>query len=133
MPQELHEWLGTFHAVNLALRHPRFFCKALGMSGRYDLSQQIGHYRDLLQGHWSEDVYFSMPNQYIPGIIDPGLLHSLRSLEVVLAVGQDDPFLGSNSYLSGALHGKGIQSALHVWDGEAHRPRHWREMVGLYL
>jgi len=125
--------LGAFHAVNFALRHPRLFCKVVGLSGRYDLSQGTGHYRDLLQGHWSEEVYFNMPNQYVPGIGDPGLLRALRSLEIVLAVGRDDPFLGSNRYLSYALHERGVPNALWVWHGEAHRPRHWRKMAGLYL
>ncbi|MCC9167918.1 esterase family protein [Pontibacter harenae] len=125
--------LGAFHAVNFALKHPRFFCKVVGMSGRYDLSQQMSHYRDLLQGHWSEGVYFNMPNQYVPSIDGLELLDSLRRLEITLAVGQDDPFLGSTSYLSRALHGKGVHNTLHVWHGEAHRPRYWRKMVALYL
>ncbi|MFT2010493.1 esterase family protein [Pontibacter sp. 13R65] len=125
--------LGAYHAVNFALKHPRFFCKVVGMSGRYDLSQQISHYQDLLHGYWSEDLYFNMPNQYITGIHDPQLLSALQSLEVNLVVGEHDPFLGSNHYLSNALHNKGIRNMLSVWHEEAHRPYYWRKMVRLYL
>lgn len=124
--------LGAYHAVNFAFKHPNLFSKVAGMSGRYELGQQISHYRDLLQGYWSENVYFNMPNQYLPGIGD-SWLHALRSIDIVLAVGKEDPFLGSNLYLSQVLHSKGIPHALHIWDEEAHRPRYWRKMVRLYL
>ena len=125
--------LGAFHAINFAFKHPRYFCKVVGMSGRYDLSQEVSHYCNLLPDYWNEYVYFNMPNQYIPNISDPGLLYFLRNLEIILVVGQEDPFLSSNSYLSQALHYKGIPNSLYIWQEEAHRPRYWRKMVGLYL
>ena len=125
--------LGAFHAVNFAFKHPRYFCKVVGMSGRYDLSQQISHYRNLLPDYWNEYVYFNVPNQYVSGISDPGLLYFLRGIEIILVVGQDDPFLGSNCYLSQALQEKGIKNSLYIWEGEAHKPRYWKKMVSLYL
>jgi esterase/lipase superfamily enzyme len=28
---------------------------------------------------------------------------------------------------------KGIWNALHIWHGEAHKPRYWRKMASLYM
>jgi esterase/lipase superfamily enzyme len=125
--------LGAFYAVNFALKHSGFFCKVVGLSGRYDLSQPAGHYGDLLQGYWDETLYFNMPNQYLSNISDPVLLQSLQQLEIILVVGQEDPCLGSNSYLSQVLQDKGIPTSLFVWPGEAHRACNWRQMVVHYL
>jgi len=125
--------LGAYHAVNIAFRHPRFFCKVVAMGGRYDLSQQVSHYTNLLQGYWDENVYYNMPNQYVPNINDPALLAFLRKLEIILVVGQEDPFLGSNLYLSQVLCAKDIPNLLYVWQEEAHKSRYWRKMVELYL
>lgn len=125
--------LGAFHAVNFAFKHPHLFSKVVGMSGRYDLSQGISHYRNLLQGYWNEHVYFNMPNQYVPGIREADLLDALRKLDIILVVGYDDPFLGSNNYLSSVLRANGIQNSLYVWQEEAHKPRYWRKMVDIYL
>ncbi|HVV54597.1 MAG TPA: alpha/beta hydrolase-fold protein, partial [Mucilaginibacter sp.] len=33
--------MGAFHALNLSLRHPHFFRKAVCMSGRFDLTRNI--------------------------------------------------------------------------------------------
>lgn len=125
--------LGAYYAVNFTLKYPQIFGKAIGMSGRYDLTQQLNHYRNLLPGYWHQNVYFNMPNQYVPGITDPKQLQALRKLEIILVVGVTDPCFGSNQYLSQALHNKGIPHQLFTWQEEAHRPCYWREMVKLYL
>ncbi|MDQ3291601.1 MAG: alpha/beta hydrolase-fold protein [Bacteroidota bacterium] len=125
--------LGAYHAVNFAFRRPDLFCKVVGMSGRYDLSQEIDYYEDLLQGFWNEDIYYQMPNQYIPNVSDPNILHSLRIMDIVLVIGKEDPFLGSNYYLSQALNEKGIPNSLIIWEEEAHRACYWRKMMQLYI
>jgi len=125
--------LGAYHALNMGLRSPGVFNKLVGMSGRYDLTVQIGHYEDLLAGYWDENVYFNMPPQYVPNLSDSKILNNLKNMEIVLAIGQNDVLLESNCILNRRLTEKGIKSYLHVWDEEAHRARFWRQMVNNYL
>jgi esterase/lipase superfamily enzyme len=125
--------LGGFHAINLALRHPQWFVKVVALSGRFDLTEQLDGFRDLLDGHREELVYFHTPNAYMTHAHDSGQLTALRRLEVVLAVGETDPFSEQNRYLSRVLAARGVRQVLHVWSGRAHTPRRWAEMAGLYL
>jgi esterase/lipase superfamily enzyme len=125
--------LGAFHAINLAFKYPGYFCKAVGMSGRYDLSKQLDHYQDLFNGYWDENIYFNSPNQFLQNIYDHELIQAMKKMEIILAVGKDDPFYFSNRQLSETLWNKEIWNALHVWDGEAHKARYWRQMVQQFL
>lgn len=125
--------LGAFHAVNIAFRHPHLFGKVVALSGRYDLTVAVRSFPALFDGHYDQTVYFNTPSHFIPRATDPHLLHLLRRLEIVLAVGEEDAFLDNNRQLSNVLWDKGIWHALHVWQGEAHKARDWRQMVSLYL
>ena len=69
----------------------------------------------------------------MPNLSDSYAQDQLRRLDIVLAIGDRDPFLDNNRRLSESLWGKGIWHALHVWQGRAHSPRSWRRMVELYV
>jgi esterase/lipase superfamily enzyme len=125
--------LGAYHAVNIALRHPRFFCKVVGMSGRYDLTLATESFPDLFDGYRDENIYFNMPTQFIPNLTDNAILSELRRLYFIFAVGNEDPFLNNNKYLHYHLLNKGVYNDLHIWDGEAHRSVHWQQMVKCYF
>jgi esterase/lipase superfamily enzyme len=125
--------IGAYHAINLALRHPWLFCKVVALSGRYDLTCRLGPFEDLFNGHYDQDIYFITPNHFLPNLTDPGLLDSIRKMEITLAVGEHDPFQESNRTLSQALADKQIPHHLAIWPGEAHRARYWREMLPNYL
>ena len=125
--------LGAYHAVNFAFKYPHFFNKILAMSGRYDLTKQLSHYNDLMEGYWNETIYFNMPEQYILNINDQYTLEQLRRIEIILVVGKEDVFLESNNFLSQSLLNKGIFNTLHIWEEEAHKPKYWRRMVDIYL
>lgn len=125
--------MGAYHAVNFAFKYPQYISKIVAMSGRYDLTQQLNHYNDLLEGYWDETIYFNMPSQYIHNISEQELLDALRRLEIVLVVGGEDPFFENNRQLSEALTSKGINNQLFVWEGEAHRAKYWRKMLDIYL
>jgi len=43
--------MGAYHAINLAMKYPWLFNKAVGISGRYDLTKTPGTFKDLLDGH----------------------------------------------------------------------------------
>jgi esterase/lipase superfamily enzyme len=125
--------IGAYHAINLALRHPWFFCKVVALSGRYDLTCPVGPFEDLFNGHYDQDIYFITPNHFLPNLTDPGFLEPIRKMEITLAVGEHDPFQESNRVLSQALADKQIPHRLAIWPGEAHRARYWREMLPNYL
>jgi esterase/lipase superfamily enzyme len=125
--------LGAYHAVNIAFRHPDLFGKVVALSGRYDLTGSVGNFRGLFDGYYDQNIYYNTPCHFIPLLTDPVILDQLRRMEIILVIGEDDPFLENNYQLSDALQKKQIKHALHVWSGEAHRARYWRQMVSLYL
>lgn len=125
--------LGAYHAVNLAFKYPWMFSKVVGLSGRYDLTLKMEHFEDLFEGHMDETVYYNMPTRFIPNLQDEGLIGQLKKMEIIFVCGREDAFLDNNRYLSDALWRQGIWNALHIWDGESHKPRYWRYMVQLYL
>jgi len=125
--------IGAYHSINIAFRHPHIFREVVALSGRYDLTQQIGPFDDLFDGYYNDDIYFHTPNHFIPNMSDEVLLDQLRSMKILLAVGREDPFFDSNVALSRALHEKRIEHEFYVWDGGAHRASAWRRMVRFYL
>lgn len=125
--------VGAYHAVNLALRNPGLFAKVVALSGRYDLTRSAGSFTDLFDGSYCQDLYFHTPTHFLPQLEDSHALHHMRNTEIVLAVGHDDPFRPSTEELSGQLWDKCIPHKLAIWEGEAHRPRYWRQMVRCYL
>jgi esterase/lipase superfamily enzyme len=124
---------GAYHALNFAFRYSQHFAKVVAMSGRYDLTTPVGVFQDLLEGYYDEDLYFIMPSHYMPNLSEDQQLEAIRKLEIIMAVGEEDVFLGSNQHMSETLAAKDIPHALHIWHGEAHRARYWRKMVQLYL
>lgn len=125
--------MGAYHAINFALKYPWLFKKAVGISGRYDLTKNPGDFRDLLDGFRNESVYFNMPGQFIANLSDEYILNAMRNLEIILAIGETDPFLHGNQDLSQMLWNKGIPNQLYIWGSNAHRPHYWRKMVPLYV
>jgi esterase/lipase superfamily enzyme len=125
--------MGAYHAVNFALRHPELVGKVVAFSGRYDLTQPIGDFRDLFNGYYNETIYYHTPCHFIPNLNDEQQLNRLRQMEIILVVGKTDPFLDNNRQLSQALWGKGIWHAFHIWPGRAHKPHYWQGMAALYL
>lgn len=125
--------LGGYHAVNIAFRHPDIFGKVVALSGRYDLTVNTGSFRDLFDGHNDDRIYYNNPSYFVPNIENATLLDQLRRMEITLAIGDEDAFHQNNRDFSQVLTEKQIPHDLHVWGGEAHRPRFWRQMVKLYL
>jgi esterase/lipase superfamily enzyme len=121
--------MGAYHAVNFALRHPRLFCRVVAFSGRYDLTREVGSFRDLFDGYYDEDVYFHNPSHFVPNITDPELLEMMRQMQLTIIIGEDDAFLENNLHFRDVLYDKGIHPSFYIWSGEAHRARFWREML----
>lgn len=124
---------GAYHAVNIAFRHPTAFNRVVALSGRYDLTAMPEGFRNLFDGYYDENVYFNMPNHYLPNMPEGESLNALRRLDIKLVVGERDPFLADNKRLSEALWQKGVWHLFQVWSGRAHGYRRWREMIGCFL
>jgi len=125
--------MGAYHAINLSMKYPQLFKKTVGISGRYDLTDSPGAFNDLLSGFRNELVYFNMPEQYIPNLDNENIISSIKHMEIILAVGETDPFLNSNKNLSDQLWTKGISNHFYTWDNHAHQPHYWRKMAPLYI
>lgn len=117
---------GAYHAMDVGLRHPQLVNRVLGMSGLYDIKEQTGGWSD-------SEVYFHSPVDYIANEHDHGRLEALRRMDIILAIGRDDPLLANNEWMSRVLWQKGIGNALRVWDGWAHDWPWWHRMVQHYI
>jgi esterase/lipase superfamily enzyme len=116
---------GAYHAVSFALRYPNLVSRAIGLSGMYDIRQQTDGYSDAT-------VYHYNPADFILGEHDPQRLAQLARVEIVLAIGRDDPMRAENEEFSRRLWSKGLWHALRIWDGWAHDWPYWRDMIRLY-
>jgi esterase/lipase superfamily enzyme len=125
--------IGAYHAVNIAFRHPGLFRRVVGLSGRYDLTKPVGCYPDLFHGHYDAEIYFHMPNHFVPNLEEAEMLGKLRSLQITLAVGEEDYFCESNREISKALWNKGVCHTFDIWPGKAHKACYWRQMVERYF
>jgi esterase/lipase superfamily enzyme len=117
---------GAYHAVTFALRYPHFIGRAIGLSGLYDIRRQTDGYSD-------PTVYHYNPADFIPGEHQPDRLAAISRLNLILAVGRDDPLRPANEEFSKALWSKGIWHALRIWDGWAHDWPYWRDMIRMYV
>jgi len=116
---------GAYHAVTFALRYPHLVRRAVGLSGMYDIREQTDGYSD-------PNVYHYNPAAFIPGESDAARLEQLKRVELVLAIGRDDPMRAENEDFSGRLWSKGIWHALRIWDGWSHDWPYWRDMIRMY-
>jgi esterase/lipase superfamily enzyme len=125
--------LGAYYATNIAFRHPHLFQKLCAFSGRYDLTMGVDHFHNLFDNYYDENIYHNTPSHFLPQLGCEWRLQHLRKMDIVFAIGKEDPFLDNNRHLSHILWLKGIWHALHEWSGRAHRGSSWREMVPLYV
>lgn len=125
--------LGAYHAMNIGLKYPDLFHKIVSFSGRYDLTQNVGGYRDLFDGYYDESVYYNIPNHYVANMHDETQLAKNRKQEIIFTIGREDALLDNNRDLSQKLWEKGIWHRFDIWEEEAHRARYWRKMAPIYL
>lgn len=117
---------GAYHAVNFALRHPPLVDRTIGLSGLYDI-------RRFTLGYSDDNVYFNNPCEFIRNEQAPERLEQLRHIDIILAIGRDDPSYPNNEEFSNILWSKNIWHALRIWDGWAHDWPWWRDMIRLYI
>ena len=116
---------GAYHAVNIAFRHPHLFSRVLGLSGLYDV-------RRINRGWSDQNVEANDPSRYMQ-YVDGPRLDAIKRLDIILAIGHDDPMRDNNDWFSGMLWSRGIWHAYRIWDGWAHDWPWWKQMVRAYI
>lgn len=119
--------LGAFHAVLLALRRPQSVAGFIGLSGAYDT-------RHWLNGYFDDEVYFTNPLAFLPGLSDEKYLRPMRGfLKKVIASGEQDPNVAESVRIGTLLREKSVDAWLDVWPGWAHDWPYWMEMMRRYV
>jgi esterase/lipase superfamily enzyme len=118
--------IGAFNALASLCRFPHLFRAAICMSGTYRMEKFVHGY--------SDDLYFSSPLHFLPGLEGPAL-DLLRRRMVVLATGAgrwEDP--GASWEVANVLGQKGIPNRVDNWgpDYEHDWPTWW-QMLPTYL
>lgn len=119
--------IGAFNALALVCRYPHLFHAAVCMSGTYAVDKFIG-------GEFTDDMYFSSPLHFLPGLDGPAL-DMLRHRFVVLASGSGEwEDVGESWAVAGVLGQKGVPNRVDDWGpGYKHDWPTWWEMLPLYL
>lgn len=118
---------GALHAVLLALRHPRRVGGFIGLSGSYDTARW-------LDGYFDDEVYFTNPLAFLPGLADEAYLGPLREMEKkVVAIGREDPNVDQSVRVGDLLNAKGAGVRLDIWPGWSHDWPFWKEMMRRYV
>ena len=119
--------IGAFNAVAVLCRYPDVFGAAIAMSGSY----RIERFYDEAA---SQDLYFSAPLQFVPGLSGPQL-DRLRQRFVLLASGEGDwEDVGESWRMAEVLGAKGIPNRVDNWGPDwDHQWPTWRQMLPQYL
>lgn len=119
--------IGAFNALAMVCRYPKLFRAAVCMSGSYHIEKFIG-------GSFNDDLYFSSPIHFVPGLDGPHL-DLLRQRFVVLASGAgrwEDP--GESWAVANVLGGKGIPNRVDDWGPSYdHDWPTWWQMLPQYV
>ena len=122
--------LGAWYAVNFALKQPEIFTYALGMSGRYDIT-------DFTLGFSSPDVYYNNPMAYVPGLDGDELARVRKNTHIVLVCGQgkwEDGNVDETRKFAATLASKGISHREDIWGHDvSHEWEWWRRQARYHL
>ncbi|MEX1182935.1 MAG: alpha/beta hydrolase-fold protein [Gemmatimonadota bacterium] len=118
--------LGAYHAVNFAFRHPDVVRRVIGMSGLYNI-------KELTNGYTDPNVHAHDPSHYMQHMSGPEWYDALRRMDIIVAVGHDDPHYEDNVHLSQVLWSRNVWHAFRTWDGWAHDWPYWQHMIREYV
>jgi esterase/lipase superfamily enzyme len=117
---------GAYHAVNFGFRHPDLVDKVVGLSGVYDI-------RDQLDGYWDDTAYFHSPSSYVSNMgVD--WRDRLAGIDICIVSGEHDYLVDRTREFIAVLEATDIPHRGHVWDAPAgHDWEWWHRQVGQYL
>ena len=118
---------GAYHAMNFVLKQPWSFGKLIAMSGSFDIKSH-------LDGFYNDDVYFSNPVDYLPGMEDHGTLEALRRSTLILTTAEHDPCKDANFHMSHLLDSKGVGHTMDFTPGAfGHDWPWWRSVIQKHI
>lgn len=119
--------LGGYHAINLALKHPGPFGKAIGISGLYDI-------RHFLDDFYSDNVYYNNPVDYMPNLNKQTLLSQIREVDYRIVSFTNDERKEQAERMSNVLRMKFIEHQLDIWDmDESAEWKLWKQMIKTHI
>jgi esterase/lipase superfamily enzyme len=119
--------LGGYHAVNLALKHPREFNKAIGISGVYDVRSFFGEF-------YSDTLYYNNPIDFVPNLNKQPLLNEVRNVDFRLVSYANDERKASARQLGNIFRSKFIEHQLDVWDTPSTEEWDvWKKMLNTHI
>jgi esterase/lipase superfamily enzyme len=101
--------LGGYHAVNLALKHPLEFNKAIGISGLYNIKSFFGKF-------YSDGVYYNNPIDFVPNVNKQSLLTNIRQVDFRLISYASDQHKTDAEKMARVFRSKLIDNELDIWD-----------------
>lgn len=120
---------GAFHAVNFALKFPRNFTHALGMSGRYDLDAVCGRTSKSLE------VYYNNPLAYTANLSGLELKKVRKHTHISLVCGQgnwDTTSINETKRLAETLKKAKVSHEIDIWGIDVEPDWHWWEKQAVY-
>jgi len=121
---------GAYHSVNFICKFPDVFDTCIALSGVYTLSFLFGDYCD-------DDVYFSDPLKYLPGLSDKKIIEDLKKDTIIICVGQgawEAESIHDSQAVAHHLRAKGVPVNLDMWGLDvAHDWYWWRKMLPHFI
>lgn len=119
--------LGGYQALNLGLKYPKQFGKAIGISGIYDI-------KHFLDDFYSENVYYNNPVDYMPNLNKQALLQQIREVDYRIVSFTQDQRKGEAEQMSNVLRMKFIDHKLDIWDlDEKDEWELWKQMIKTHI
>ncbi|MDR8391833.1 alpha/beta hydrolase-fold protein [Aliifodinibius sp. S!AR15-10] len=118
---------GGYHAINLGLKHPNSFGKAIGISGVYDILPFMDNYYD-------ENIYYNNPVDYLPNLTNEKLLDKIRGVDFRLVSYANDPRKDVAYRLDNIFKSKMLHHELDVWQMESDDEWDiWKQMFKIHI
>lgn len=119
--------LGGYQAINIALKHPVSFGKAIGISGVYDIKWFMDDYYD-------DDLYYSNPMDFVPNINKQPLLDRIRKVDFRLVSFDHDERKDDTQRMSNVMRMKFIEHDLDIWGLDSDREWDlWPQMLKTHI
>lgn len=117
---------GGYHAVSTALKHPRLFGKAIGMSGIYDIKPWMDDFYD-------DNVYYNNPTDFVPNLNKQPILNNVRDVDFRLVSYENDDRKQYAERMSDVFRMKFIEHDLDIWDTEGEEWELWSNMLKTHI
>ena len=119
--------MGGYHAINLSLKHPSQFDKAIGISGIYDIKPMFDDFE-------GDGLYYNNPVAYLPNLNKPMLLGKIQEIDFRLASYANDSRREQTDRMADTLRMKMVDPQLDIWDTESDDEWEiWRQIIQVHI